>query len=75
MLRHAKDKDRVKAVNPSKEALIQTQLKIMDIAPPLLNLYTKVCSLEEGGGAEAQAKDSVWSFLQQWGRAHHHITQ
>lgn len=48
MLRHAKDKDQVKAVNASEESLIQTQLKIMDIAPPLFDLYTKVCSLGEG---------------------------
>ena len=74
MLRHAKDKDRVKAVNASEEALIQTQLKIMDIAPPLLDLYTKVCSLE-GGEVEVQAKDSVQAVLQQWGRTFHHITQ
>lgn len=39
MLRHAMDKDRVKAVNASEEALIQTQLKIMDVAPPLFDLY------------------------------------
>jgi hypothetical protein len=48
MLRHANDKDQGKAVNASEEAQIQTQLKITDIAPPLLDLYTKVCSLDEG---------------------------
>jgi hypothetical protein len=74
MLRHAKNKDRVKAVNASEEALIQTQLKIMDIAPPLFDLYTKVCSLGEGE-TEEQAKNTVRAVLQQLGRAYYHITQ
>jgi hypothetical protein len=42
MLRHANEKDQGKAVNASEEA------QITDIAPPLLDLYTKVCSLDEG---------------------------
>lgn len=76
MLRHAKEKDRVKAVNASEKSNMQTQLKIMDIAPPHFDLYTKcVFSKGEGGGAEAQAKDSVKAVLHQWGRAFHHITQ
>ncbi|KZS08248.1 Uncharacterized protein APZ42_027853 [Daphnia magna] len=37
MLRQAKGKDRVKTVNASEEALIQTQLKIMGVAPPLFD--------------------------------------
>ncbi len=39
-LRNAKDKDREKAVNASKETFIQTQLKIMDIVSPLFDLYS-----------------------------------
>ncbi|EFX67321.1 hypothetical protein DAPPUDRAFT_115527 [Daphnia pulex] len=74
MLRHAKDKDRLKGVNASEEALIQTQLKIMDVAPPLFDLYAKVCALEEGETV-TQAKNTVRAVLQQWGRAYYHITQ
>lgn len=48
MQRRAKDKDRLKAVNASEEPLVTTQLKIMDIAPPLIDLYTRVLALDEG---------------------------
>ncbi|KAK4027051.1 hypothetical protein OUZ56_016070 [Daphnia magna] len=58
----------------AEEAHIATQLKIMDIAPPLIDLYCKVCALDEGE-EEAQAKMAVQAVLQQWGRAYHYITQ
>ncbi|KAK4030540.1 hypothetical protein OUZ56_023783 [Daphnia magna] len=74
MLRHAKDKNCVKAVCAAEEAHIATQLKIMDIAPPLIDLYCKVCALDEGE-EEAQAKMAVQAVLQRWGRAYHYITQ
>ncbi|KAK4028135.1 hypothetical protein OUZ56_017313 [Daphnia magna] len=64
VLRHAKDKDRVKAVNASEEALIQTQLKIMDVAPSLFDSYTKKCFLGEGETV-MQAKNTVQAVLQQ----------
>lgn len=48
-----------------EEALIFTQLKIMEIAPLLLDLYARICSLGEGE-AEDQAKDAAQAILQQW---------
>lgn len=46
MLRHAKERDRLKAVNASEEAFIKTQLKVMDIAPPPPGMDRGVCDLE-----------------------------
>lgn len=46
----------------------------MDMAPPLIHLYTKICSLGEGE-AEDQAKSAAQVILQQWGRAFYHISQ
>ncbi len=74
MQRRAKDKDRLKAVYASEEPLVTTQLKIMDIAPPLIDLYTRVLSLDEGE-KKSIATESLLAVLQQWARAYHHITK
>ena len=46
----------------------------MDIAPPLVDLYCKVCALGDGE-EETQAEEAVQAILQQWERAFHHISQ
>jgi hypothetical protein len=74
VLRYAKDKDRLKSVCAAEEAHVATQLKIMDIAPPLVDLYCKVRALGDGE-EETQAREAVQAVLQQWGRAFHHISQ
>ncbi len=58
-----------KAVNATEEVLISTQLKIMDIAPPLLTLYTQIISLGEGEAEWQVLKSAAKAILQQWGRA------
>ncbi|XP_045034660.1 uncharacterized protein LOC116925902 [Daphnia magna] len=74
MYRRAKDKGKLKAVNASEEALITTQLKIMDIGAPLIDLYTRILSLGEGE-TERKAQDLVQDALRQWSRAYHHVTR
>ena len=74
VVRYAKDKDCFKSVCAAEEAHLATQLKIMDIAPPLVDLYCKVCALGDGE-EETQAKEAVQAVLQKWGRAFRHIPQ
>jgi hypothetical protein len=74
MQRSAKDKDRLKAVNASEDSLVTTQLKIMDIAPPLIDLYTRVLSLGKDE-KKSIATESLLAVLQQWARTYHNITK
>ncbi|EFX71951.1 hypothetical protein DAPPUDRAFT_111201 [Daphnia pulex] len=74
MQRRAKDKNVLKSVNSAEEILIVVQHKECDIAPPLVDLYARVSTLEEGDQVEA-AKDSVRSALRQWARAWLQITK
>jgi hypothetical protein len=62
MSRRAEYGNCLKAVNATEEALISTQLKIMDIAPPLLTLYTRIIALGEGE-AEWQVKSAAQAAL------------
>ena len=74
MVRRAKNANRSRAGSLSEESLVSTQLKIMDIAPPLIELYAQICSLGEGE-AEKQAKGTAQAILRQWGRAYYHFSQ
>jgi hypothetical protein len=74
MQRRAKDKDRLKAVNAAEDSLVSTQLKIMDIAPPLIDLYTRVSELEDGK-KKSTTNECLQAVLQQWARAYFHITR
>ncbi len=74
MQRRAKDKNVLKSVNSAEEILIAVQHKVCDIAPPLVDLYARVLTLEGGDQVEA-AKDSVRSALRQWARAWLHVTK
>ncbi|EFX71953.1 hypothetical protein DAPPUDRAFT_111202 [Daphnia pulex] len=60
MHRRAKDKGKLKA--------------IMDVGPPLIDLYTRILSLGEGK-TEKKAQELVQDALRQWARAYHHITK
>jgi hypothetical protein len=73
MSRRAKDKGVLKAINAREEALVRTQLKIMDIRPPLIELYARLASFE--GTAAIETCHSVQAALRQWGRAFVHVTR
>ena len=62
MARRAKDSHRSRAVSLSEGTLVSTQLKIMDIAPPLFDLYAQIYTLGEGE-AEKQAKGTSQAIL------------
>ncbi|KAK4003718.1 hypothetical protein OUZ56_005473 [Daphnia magna] len=74
MQRQAKDMGVLKAVNTTEDVLITAQLKIMDVAPPLVDLYARF-SAPGGGEAEELIKVSVEAALRQWGRAFLHVTK
>ncbi|EFX73343.1 hypothetical protein DAPPUDRAFT_253166 [Daphnia pulex] len=65
------DKGLLKTINATEDSLTKAQLKIMDIEPPLIDLYSRLSSLQ---GSDA-AKRSVQAALQQWDRAFFHITR
>lgn len=74
LLRRIKEKGLQKTVNANEEALISAQLKIMDIAPPLVDLYARLHTLPADADGN-MARRSVQAVLQQWGRAYLHITR
>lgn len=74
MSRQAKNCNRLKAVSAAEKALISSQLKIMYIAPPLIDLYAKIVALGEGE-AEDQAYGAAQAILQKWGRAYQYSSQ
>jgi hypothetical protein len=45
----SKDKGVLKSAYARKEALVRTQLKIMDIGPPLVDLYSGLATLDSPG--------------------------
>ncbi|EFX61906.1 hypothetical protein DAPPUDRAFT_120782 [Daphnia pulex] len=71
--RWSKDKGVLKSVSAREEALVRTQLKIMDIGPPLIDLYSRLATLEEA--TASSLRRSVQAALQQWGRAFAHISK
>ncbi|EFX69798.1 hypothetical protein DAPPUDRAFT_113326 [Daphnia pulex] len=80
LLRRAKTKSRLKEVQTKDEALTKIQLKIMDIAPPLIELAARMRSFSDGqteepSPMEARIKRTVEASLQQWGRAYANITK
>ncbi len=80
LLRRAKSKSMLKEVQIKDEALTKIQLKIMDIAPPLIELAARMreFSDEQAGSAspiEARIRRTVEASLQQWGRAYANITR
>ncbi|KAK4005815.1 hypothetical protein OUZ56_010939 [Daphnia magna] len=74
MQRRAKDKGALKGVNSTEDVLITTQLKIMDIAPPLVDLFARF-SAPGGGETEELIKVAAEAALRQWGRAFLHVTK
>jgi hypothetical protein len=58
MSRRAKDSNRSKTIGAVEEALTATQLKIMDIAPPLISSYTPRSVLSAKGKWKMKLK--VW---------------
>ena len=73
MSRRSKDKGVLKAINAKEQALVRTQLKIMDIGPPLIKLYAQLASFE--GTAANKTRHSVQAALRQWGRAFVHVSR
>jgi hypothetical protein len=72
MSRRSKDKGVLKSVSAREESLVRTQLKIMDIGPPLIDLYSLLATLEEA--TASSLRRSVEAALQQWSRALAHIS-
>ncbi|KAI9555019.1 hypothetical protein GHT06_020313 [Daphnia sinensis] len=73
MSRRSKDRGVLQIVNAKEEALVRTQLKIMDIGPPLIDLYSKLSTVEEAG--TSGLRRSVQAALKQWGRAFVHVSK
>ncbi|XP_059352815.1 uncharacterized protein LOC132088282 [Daphnia carinata] len=64
----------MKSVSTTEDILVTTQLKIMDVAPPLISLFARLSALGEGE-VDTQVRDAVEAALQQWGRAYLHVTR
>ncbi len=73
MSRRSKDKGVLKTVNAKEEALVRTQLKIMDIGPPLIDLYSCLANMEDA--VLIGVCRSVQAALKQWGCAFTHISR
>ncbi|EFX66181.1 hypothetical protein DAPPUDRAFT_116643 [Daphnia pulex] len=65
------DKSIVRSINAAEESFTKAQLRIMDIAPPLIDLYARLNSLPDS----ESLKRPVQAALQQWGRAFFHVTK
>ncbi|KAK4007691.1 hypothetical protein OUZ56_012844 [Daphnia magna] len=65
------DKGTLKAINASEESFAKTQLRIMDISPPLVDLYARLSSLPDS----ESLKRPMQAALQQWGPAYFYITK
>jgi hypothetical protein len=70
----------LKEVQTKDEALTKIQLKIMDIAPPLIELAARVRSFsigqtEEPSPMEARIRRTIKASLQQWSQAYANITK
>ncbi|KAI9565130.1 hypothetical protein GHT06_008901 [Daphnia sinensis] len=65
------DKSIVRSVNAAEESFTKAQIRIMNIAPPLIDLYARLHSLPD----RESLKRPVQAALQQWGRAFFHITK
>ncbi len=50
-------------MNTSEESLITTQLKIMEVGPPLIDLYTRILAFGEKE-TQKKAKDIAQNALQ-----------
>ena len=62
-----------KDLGTAEEVMTKTQLKILDIAPPLIHLYVRVCSFLSDNNNNSDnllyAKNALEAILKQWGRA------
>lgn len=73
IIRRSTDKGALKAVNAKEEALVRTQLKILDIGPSLIELYAQLAALEES--STNSMCHSVQAALRQWERAFVHVSR
>lgn len=65
------DKSFVRSINAAEESFTKAQLRIMDIAPPLIDLYARLNSLPDS----ESLKRPMQAALEQWGRAFFYITK
>ncbi|KAK4021284.1 hypothetical protein OUZ56_003203 [Daphnia magna] len=63
MQRRDKDMGVLKAVNTTEDVLIMAQLKIMDVAPPLVDLYARLSAPGGGETEELMQVKSLWKRL------------
>ncbi|KZS19016.1 Uncharacterized protein APZ42_014682 [Daphnia magna] len=75
MSRRAKEKNVFKMVSAREEEFIRTQLKVMDIGSPLIDLYTRLCEKTADSPVEIQFRHSLQAALKQWGRAFARISK
>jgi hypothetical protein len=75
MSRRAREKGLFKIVSAREEALVKTQLKIMDIGPPLIDLYSRIAKVVENSPEAVKAGRAIKAALQQWGRAYAHVSK
>jgi hypothetical protein len=65
------DKSIVRSINAVEKSFTKAQLRIMDITPPLIDLYARLNSLPDS----ESLKHPVQAALEQWGWAFFHITK
>lgn len=65
------DKSIFRSINAAEESFTKAQLRIMDIAPTLIDLYARLNSLP----GSKSLKRSVQATLEQWGWAFFYITK
>jgi len=73
--RRAREKGLFKIVSAREEALVKTQLKIMDIGPTLIDLYSRIANLVDKSPEAILAGRAIKAALQQWGRAYAHVSK
>lgn len=73
MARKLKDQKNRKTVEAAEKIWLSAQFKVMDIAPPLLNLVDSLQKLP--GEADVKLLDAASAALFQWARAFNHITR
>ena len=66
-----KEKSARKAVEASEKKWLSAQFKVMDIAPPLLHLFSEL----EATAPDCPAQRAVAAALTQWGRAFNYISR
>jgi hypothetical protein len=71
----AKEKDVLKQVNKADDILAKIQLKIMDIAAPLVELYARVSKNTDDDPSAVRLRYLIRSVVVQWARSFAHVSK